>query len=231
MDNNPKHVAFICDGNRRWARGKGLPAWEGHRQGFKKLQDLADWAKELNIKEMSLYGFSMQNFKRDEKEVKFLMDLFESHAKKFLENSKIHENKVKIKHAGRLDLLPERVQKPMKELIEATKDYNNHTIHLCIAYGGREEIVDGVNKIIKDVKEGKLDKIEEDTFGDYLYFNSDPDLIIRTSGENRTSNFLPWQSTYSEWFFLEKHWPELSKQDLVKCIEEFKEKRNRRFGK
>ena len=229
-DNYPKHIGIILDGNRRWARQKGKMPWDGHRAGFDKLKDLFKWAKELGIKELSLYCFSTQNFKRDKKEVDFLMGIFEKAANDLLKDKDIHDNKVKVRFIGRLHLLPEKVQKAAKKVMEATKDYNNYIVNFCVAYGGREEIVDGVNKVIKDVKDGKIDGVDESSFAKYLYIQSDPDLIIRTSGEKRTSNFLLWHSSYSEWFFLDKHWPDFTKEDLKNVVDDFVEKRNRRFG-
>lgn len=230
-ENHPRHIGIILDGNRRWARQKGKMPWDGHRAGFDKLKQLFKWTKELDIKELSLYCFSMQNFNRDKKEVDFLMGIFESAAKETLKNEDVHKNKVKIRFIGRLHLLPEKVQKAAKEVMEATKDYNDYAVNFCVAYGGREEIVDGVNKAIKDAKEGRIDKVDEEMLGKYLYIQSDPDIIIRTSGEKRISNFLLWHSNYSELFFLDKHWPDFEKQDLADVIGEFKKMRERRFGK
>ena len=227
MEEKPLHIGIILDGNRRWARSKNLMPWDGHKAGFDKLKDLFEAAKEAGIKELSLYCFSIQNFARDKKEVDFLMDIFAKAAKDLLKNKKIHENKVKIRFIGRLYMLPEKVQKAAKEIMEATKDYSDYIVNFCVAYGGREEVVDAVNKIIKD----GVDKADEETFANYLYIQSSPDLIIRTSGEQRLSNFLTWHSTYSELFFIDKHWPDFEKQDLFDIVDEFKEKRQRRYGK
>jgi tritrans,polycis-undecaprenyl-diphosphate synthase [geranylgeranyl-diphosphate specific] len=231
MNEGPKHIAFIFDGNRRWARAKGMPPWEGHRVGFKKVEDLLKWSRDLGVKEISMYCFSIQNFERPPEEVKFLMDMFEKVAKDSLKNKEIHKNEVRVRFIGRFDMLPERVQKPAKELMDATKNYNNYFVNFCMAYGGREEIVDGINKAIRDAKEGKINDVNEKNFKDYLQLKDEPEIVIRTSGEHRISNFLPWQTIYSELFFLDKHWPDFSKEDLVNVIDEFKEKRNRRFGK
>jgi len=227
MEENPKHVAFILDGNRRWAKENGKMPWDGHKAGFDKLKDLFRWGKELNIKEISLYCFSIQNFDRDKKEIDFLMDIFEKAGKEILKNKDIHQNKVKVRFIGRLDMLPEKVQKAAKDAMEATKNYDDYILNFCVAYGGREEIIDGINKAILSGAE----KVDEKTFGKYLYIDSCPDIVIRTSGEKRLSNFLTWQTTYSEWFFIDKYWPDFSKDDLIKIISEFKEKRKRRFGK
>ena len=223
---NPKHIAIVLDGNRRFAKKLLLEPWKGHELGAEKLRKIFSWCKELGIKELTLYCFSMQNFSRPKKEFDFLMNLFEREFLDIPKNQDINNNKVKIEVVGRLNLLPEKVQKAVKIAQDATKDYSDYKINFCLAYGGREEIVDAVNKIIKkDVKE-----IDEETMKNYLYLNSEPDLIVRTGGDNRTSNFLIWQSNYSEWFFTEKTWPEFEKEDLIKIIEEFK-LRERRFGK
>jgi tritrans,polycis-undecaprenyl-diphosphate synthase [geranylgeranyl-diphosphate specific] len=229
-DSYPKHIGIILDGNRRWAKARGMKPWDGHDKGFDKLKELIRFRPELNIKELSLYCFSMQNFNRDKLEVDFLMNIFVKAAKQVLDDEDVHKNKMKIRFIGRLGLLPEKVQKAAKEVAEATKDYDNHIVNFCVAYGGQEEIVDGVNRAIADAKAGKIGKVDEKSFGKYLYINSPPDIIIRTSGEQRLSNFLTWHSTYSELFFIQKHWPDFSKEDLKKIIDEFVEKRNRRFG-
>ena len=229
-DNYPKHIGFILDGNRRWARAHGLKPWEGHNKGFEKLKEVIGFLKEFEIKEISLYCFSMQNFKRDKLEIEFLMNIFVKAAKEVMENEDIHKNKVKVMFIGRLELLPEKVQKAIAEVMEATKDYDQYIVNFCVAYGGQEEIVDGVNRVIADAKAGKIDKVDEQSFGKYLYIQNPPDIIIRTSGEQRLSNFLTWHSAYSELFYIQKHWPDFSKEDLKKIIDEFVEKRDRRFG-
>lgn len=226
MDENVKHIAIILDGNRRWAKERGKMAWDGHKAGFDKVKELFKWARELGIKELSLYCFSMQNFKRDSKEVSFLMKIFEKAAKDVLTDKDVHDNKVKTRFIGRLHLLPPRVQEAAKKAMESTKDYDNYIVNFCVAYGGREEIIDAVNKAVEN-----NEKVDEESFGKYLYINSNPDFVIRTSGEYRLSNFLTWHTTYSEWFFLDKYWPDFSKEDLENCISDFKGKRQRRFGK
>ena len=174
----------------------------------------------------------MQNFNRPKREFDFLMDIFVKAANDAAANEDVHNNKIKINPIGRWHLFPEKVQEAMKKAVEATRDYNDFAVNLCLAYGGREEIVDGVKRLAADIKEGKIDAkdIDEDKFSEYLYMNSDPDLIIRTGGDRRTSNFLAWQSIYSEWFFIKKFWPEFEKEDLINCIDEFMG-RERRFGK
>lgn len=227
MDDNPKHIAIILDGNRRWAKEKGIMPWEGHKAGFDRLKDLFKWIKELDIKELSLYCFSIQNFDRDPNEIDFLMNIFEKAAKDIVKDKDVHKDKVKVRFIGRLNMLPEKVQKAAKKAMESTKDYDNYFINFCVAYGGREEIIDGINKAIKN----GVKKVDEKDFAKYLYIQSDPDIVIRTSGEKRLSNFLTWHTTYSEWFFLDKYWPDFSKNDLIKIIDGFKKTRQRRFGK
>jgi len=157
-------------------------------------------------------------------------------SKEFFENAKtnkkIHENRIRIKFIGRIHLFPKEVYKKMKELEEATKNYSDYKINFAMAYGGREEILDAVKMLGKEIKNGKvkIDKLNEEVFSKFLYLDSEPDLIIRTGGEHRTRNFLAWQSVYSEWSFLEKTWPEFEKQDLTACIKDF-EKRERTFGR
>jgi tritrans,polycis-undecaprenyl-diphosphate synthase [geranylgeranyl-diphosphate specific] len=228
----PKHIGIVLDGNRRFAKRLMMEPWKGHELGFEKLKKLYQWCKELDIKELTLYCFSMQNFNRPKKEFDFLMDIFVKAANDAAANEDIHKNKIRINPIGRWHLFPEKVQEAIKKAVDATKDYKDFTVNLCLAYGGREEIVDGVKRLAKDLKQGKInaDDINEESFSKYLYMNSDPDLIIRTGGDKRTSNFLAWQSIYSEWFFIKKFWPEFEKEDLIKCIDEFMG-RERRFGK
>ncbi|PIZ53826.1 di-trans,poly-cis-decaprenylcistransferase [Candidatus Woesearchaeota archaeon CG_4_10_14_0_2_um_filter_33_10] len=160
------------------------------------------------------------------------MNLFEKGFNEISTNEDIHKYKIKINIIGRHYLFPKKVQEKIKKVIDITKDYNNYKINIALAYGGREEILDAVKKVAEKIKNKELDikDVNEYTFAENLYMNTEPDLIIRTGGDRRTSNFLPWQSIYSEWFFLEKMWPEFEKEDLVKVIEEYKQ-RQRRFGK
>ncbi len=231
MNKDPKHIGIILDGNRRFAKRLNLNPWEGHEFGYKKLKKLFKWCRELDIKELTLYCFSMQNFNRPKKEFDYLMDIFEKAFNEILTNEDIHKYKIRINVIGRYYLFPEKVQEKIKKIMDLTKDYKEYRINIALAYGGREEIVDTVKKIAEKVKSKKLkiDEINEKTFAENLYLDGDLDMIIRTGGEQRTSNFLPWQSIYSEWFFLEKTWPEFEKQDLVEVVEEYKN-RNRRFG-
>jgi tritrans,polycis-undecaprenyl-diphosphate synthase [geranylgeranyl-diphosphate specific] len=220
------HIGIIIDGNRRFAEKLMKNPWEGHEYGAQKVEKLLlEWIKELGIKETTIYCLSIENFNRVKKEFDCLIDLFKKEFTKLKENKKIHEDEVKIRFIGKRELLDEELQKLMKEIEEKTKDYNNYIINFALAYGGRQEIIEAIKKIIRDKRE-----INEENFKESLWLKDEPDLIIRTGGEKRTSNFLPWQSVYSEWIFLDKMWPELTKEDLKKAIEEFYN-RQRRFGK
>lgn len=225
MTTNIQHLAIVLDGNRRYAKARGLPVWEGHEEGAKNVERLFDWCKELNIRELTLYVLSTENLKRESIELQYLFKLFKNWFNKFKKDKRIHENKVRIKFIGDLSLVPENIRKLALEIQEDTKNYDNYIVNSCFAYGGRLELVDTLNKL-KD-KEGK---ITEQDIKDALWLSSEPDLIIRTGGVKRTSNFLPWQSVYSELIFLDKLWPEFTKDDLIACIKEF-EARKRNFGK
>lgn len=232
MENIPKHIAIILDGNRRFAKKLLLKPWKGHEFGAKKVEQLMEWCGELGIKELTLYCFSVYNFNRAEKEVNFLMRLFEKEFKRIKNDERIYKNKIKINFIGRIWMLPKEIQKEIKELMELTKNHDNLKVNFALAYSGKTEIVDATKKIAKQIKEGKLDvnEIDIDSFGKNLYFNNSVDLIIRTSGEIRTSDFLPWQGANAEWIFIKKYWPEIEKGDFIKCIEEYS-KRERRIGK
>jgi tritrans,polycis-undecaprenyl-diphosphate synthase [geranylgeranyl-diphosphate specific] len=231
-EKKPKHVAVILDGNRRLAKRLGLDPWKGHELGQKKVEKLLEWCYQLDVNELTLYAFSMQNFNRPKPEYDFLIKLFEETCKTLLVDERVAKQDLKVKFIGRINLFPEKLQKLMHEVMEKTKNNKTYTLNFAMAYGGREEITDALKKVIHDVKSGKLkeEEINDKTLSDYLYMSSEPDLIIRTGGERRTSNFLPWQGIYSEWFFLEKHWPEFELEDLIECVKEFSQ-RERRMGK
>jgi tritrans,polycis-undecaprenyl-diphosphate synthase [geranylgeranyl-diphosphate specific] len=219
----PKHVAVILDGNRRLARRMGLDPWKGHELGEKKVEKLLEWCYQLDINELTLYAFSMQNFNRSKLEYDFLIDLFEDAFKTLLKDKRVIEQDVKIIFLGRINLFPEKIQKLMHEIMEKTKNNKAYILNMAMAYGGREEITDALKKVIHDIKSGKLNEtqIDDKTLSNYLYTKSEPDLIIRTSGEIRTSNFMPWQGIYSEWIFLKKCWPEFELEDLIECVKEY----------
>lgn len=228
----PKHIGIILDGNRRLAKRLMVKPWKGHDWGAKKVEKLLEWCKEFDIRQLTLYAFSIENFDRPKKEFDYLMNLFKKEFTRLKDDKRIHDNKIRINVVGRIWMFPKDVQESMKKIMEKTKDYNDYVINFAMAYGGRAEVVDATRKIAEMVKNGKLnvEDINEDVFSKNLYFNDDPDLIIRTGGEKRTSNFLIYQGAYSEWIFLEKTWPEFEKEDLVNAIKEYGA-RERRFGR
>ena len=221
-----KSIGIIMDGNRRWAKERGFFAWQGHEEGYKKLREVLNWCKEKNIMNVFLYAFSTENWNRAEEEVLKMMDLL----RKALGNEidSLKNEKVRVKVAGDVSRFPEDIQRGIKKLEEETKDFTEGNLILCLSYGGRAEILNAVNRITKD---GKKDISEED-FEKYLWTAGapDPDIIIRTSGEKRLSGFLPWQSVYSELFFVDTYWPAFSKEEFEAILEEYKE-RERRNGK
>ncbi|PIN77341.1 di-trans,poly-cis-decaprenylcistransferase [Candidatus Woesearchaeota archaeon CG10_big_fil_rev_8_21_14_0_10_34_12] len=220
------HLGVVVDGNRRWAKERNLKPWNGHEEGAEVIEKLLDWAKELGIKELTLYVLSTENLKRDRIELEFLFKLFKKFFSKFKKDKRIKENKVKIRFIGDLSSVPSDVAELARETEEDTKEHNSLIINFCFAYGGRLELTTTINKILKS---GKKEVSEED-IEKSLWLKESPDLIIRTGGAVRTSNFLPWQSAYSEWIFMDKFWPDFTKQDLGDCLKEFKN-RKRNFGK
>lgn len=228
----PKHVAIILDGNRRFAKKLMLKPWKGHEWGAEKVEKLFDWCVEEGVEELTLYSFSHENFNRPEKEFNFLMDLFEKEFSKFKNDPRIEKYDIKVNFIGRIEKFPEKVKKHMHELINKTKDNKGFILNFAMAYGGRQEVIDAVRKIGEKIKNNELDinEINEEVFEKELYMNDEPELIIRTGGERRSSNFLMWQSPYSEWIYLDKTWPEFDRKDFVECLEEFSD-RERRFGK
>lgn len=229
-----KHIGIILDGNRRFAKRLLQKPWDGHQKGAENVEHVIEWARELGIKEMTLYAFSEQNFQRAKEEVEFLMKIFAKTFQRLIDDrmEKLNKNGIRINFVGRISKFPAEVHEKMKELMELTKNNTELKVNFAMAYGGREEITDAAKRIAEDVKNGIIqpEQINEEAVATRLYLNSDPDFIIRTGGDRRTSNFLVWQSNYSEWFFLEKTWPEFTKEDLMQCINEFNE-RERRFGK
>jgi len=227
----PKHVAIILDGNRRFSKRLMMKPWKGHEWGAKKVKKLLEWAHELGIYELTLYTFSAENFNRPKEEFDHLMNLFSKEFENLKVDNRIDKYGIRINFIGRTGMFPENIQTSMKDLMEQTKSHKEHIVNLAMAYGGRQEIIDAAKKIALQVKEGKLDteSIDLDVFTQYLYLKSEPEIIIRTGGERRLSNFLLWQSGYSELFFLDMMWPEFEKEDFVKVLAQFN-KRNRRFG-
>lgn len=232
----PKHIGVIMDGNRRMARMLGEESIKGHFIGAKKVKDFIKWCVDLNIETITLYSFSLENFGRPKKEVEELMNLFEREFRAIAHDKNVHKHEINIRAIGRLELLPERVQEAIKYAEEKTKNYKKHRVNIAIAYGGRQELVDALKKIAKKVKNNELDieDINVDTISEHLYTaylpNPNPDLIIRTSGEERISNFLIWQSSYSELYFCDTYWPNFRKIDLLRAIRNY-QTRVRRFGR
>ncbi|WP_143741306.1 polyprenyl diphosphate synthase [Methanosphaera sp. WGK6] len=231
----PKHVAIIMDGNRRYSKIQGnMNAIEGHRRGVDTLENVLEWCIDLGIDIVTVYAFSTENFNRTEKEVSDLMDLFVESFLSISTNKKIHKNKVRLKAVGKLDLFPEKVRDAIKNAEESTKEYKDRLVNIAMGYDGRVEIVDAFKKIARDVKKGKIDPddITEELINNNLYTAGleDPNLVIRTSGEERLSGFLLWQSSYSELYFTDSLWPELRKVDFLRAIRSYTE-RQRRFGR
>ncbi len=230
----PKHVAIIMDGNRRFSKLQGnIDVVKGHEIGVDTLEKVLDWSIELGIEIITAYAFSTENFNRPQHEVEGLMNLFVINFKRLVDHEKIHKNEVKVKVVGRTELLPDNVREAIKEAEEATAHYTKRLFNIAIGYDGRLEILDSIKKIINDVQAGKItiDDVDEDLVSKNLYTGglADPNLIIRTSGEERLSGFLLWQSSYSELYFCETLWPELRKVDFIRAIRSY-QARDRRFG-
>lgn len=228
--NLPVHVGIIMDGNGRWAKKRGLARSLGHSAGAKNLKKLLRHIYKRGIKYVSVYAFSTENFKRSKEEVDYLMKLFikmfKTNAKEFI------KDKIKVVFSGSRNNLSEELNNAMDDLEEKTKDFENGIFNVCLNYGGRSEIIDATKKIAKLVKDGKLaiENIDEEVLDNNMY-NRLPDLdfVIRTSGEMRTSNFMPWQSTYAEYYFPDTLFPDFDEKQFDIAIEEF-QKRSRRFG-
>lgn len=231
----PEHIAIILDGNRRWASDKALNPWLGHEKGAEKVEQLIDWCLKLDVKSITIYAFSTENFGRSRNEVAEIMRIAGENFQKILTDERIHKDKVRVKVIGRVHLLPESMQQIIREVEKATQDYDQHFLNFAFAYGGRAEIVDAARKIAEKVHSGELDPkdVDEKVFEKQLYTShlpkQDPDLIIRTSGEERLSGFLLWQSAYSELCFLDAYWPDFRLIDLLRAVRTFGN-RKRRFG-
>ena len=232
LSGKPEHIAIIMDGNRRWAKQHNKIASYGHKKGAEVLEETARYCNKIGIKYLTVYAFSTENWKRASEEVSAIMLLLEKYLDKFLKSAELENIKLRI--LGDLETIPETLRKKMIEMQEKTKNNTGMNFNIAFNYGGRAEIVRAVKLISKQVKEDKLkiEEITEETVSDNLYTTGqkDPDLVIRTSGELRTSNFLPWQITYSEFLFLDKYWPDFTNKDIDEAIEKFSN-RHRRIGK
>lgn len=227
----PKHIAIIMDGNRRWAKNKGLPVSLGHKEGAKTLEKIVRYANKIGIKHITVYAFSTENWKRTEEEVSTLMGLFQSYLDDY--SKRADSENIKVKIIGSKAGLSEKMKNSIEKCMERTKDNTGITFNIALNYGGRDEIINAVKNIAQKVKDNeiKIEDIDEKTISDNLYTENqpDPDLLIRTSGEVRLSNFLPWQLVYTEFLFIEKNWPDFNEKDLDEAIEVY-QKRNRKFG-
>lgn len=229
--NIPEHVAIIMDGNGRWAKKRLLPRTTGHKIGVERIKDILRVAKKLKIKYITLYAFSTENWKRPKEEVGVLMNLLFTYLKKNLKE--LNKEDVKLNIFGSIDTIPEKVKKEVENSLEITKNNKSIILNIAIDYGSRAEIVKAVKKITEEIKDNKIkiEDINEESFKNYLFTQNqpDPDLLIRTSGEERLSNFLLYQIAYSEFVFTETLWPDFTEEEFLKTIETY-QKRNRRFG-
>ena len=230
----PKHVAVIMDGNRRYAKESlNSDINAGHKKGGEKLKEVMDWCRKLGINVLTVFAFSTENFERDEDEVDLLMDLLESTLFKFADDERVHSNKISLRVIGDRSLIPERVLQAIECAESKTSDYADFHLNVAIAYGGRQEIIKAVREIARKVKDGSMDisDIDEQLISDSMYTFDlpDPELILRTSGELRISNFLLWQLAYSEFYFSDVFWPGFRYVDFLRAIRAFQQ-RSRRFG-
>ncbi len=227
----PEHIAVIMDGNGRWASRRGLPKIAGHRAGVKSARETMQGAIDLGVKVLTLYTFSTENWKRPKTEVSGLFKLLEHYLS--VEGNKLHKNNIRFRVMGRIQELPDSLRKKLEAQVEKTKNNTGLILNLALNYGGRPEIIDAVRGIVKDVGDSKIrtEDIDERSFAGYLYTAGlpDPDLLIRTSGELRISNFLLWQIAYAEICVVKKLWPDFKKEDFKKCVLDYQE-RERRFG-
>ena len=227
----PKHIAIIMDGNGRWARQKGLARTAGHREGAESVRDIVKTCSELGIRVLTLYAFSVENWNRPKGEINLLMRYFAHFLDKELPD--LEKNNIRLMVIGRIDALSKDLQKKIKNTQDKTSKNSGMTLVLALNYGARQEIVDALKRILKDVEDKVLkpEQLDENNFSDYLYTAGlpEPDLLIRTSGEMRISNFLLWQLSYAEFYFPKKCWPDFRRADLEEAIGEF-QKRERRFG-
>lgn len=229
--NVPNHIAIILDGNGRWAKAKGMPRGYGHVKGCANLEQVCYDIKDLGVKYLTVYAFSTENWKRSKNEVDGLMKLFRSYLKKCIKISR--DNKMKIKIIGDISAFAPDIQESIRKLEEFSKDYDELYFQIAMNYGSRDEITRGMKKMAQDVADGKLspEEVTEERISGYLDTAGvpDPDLLIRTSGEQRLSNFLMWQMAYTEFYFTDVAWPDFHKAELIQAIEKYNQ-RDRRYG-
>jgi len=232
MDSRPSHIAIIMDGNGRWAKKRGLPRVAGHKKGVETVKDISIYASDIGVKYLSLYAFSMENWLRPGDEVSFLMKLLESYIENEL--ATIMKKDIRLVVSGRIELIPERTRNMILKAVDQASENKGMVLNLALSYGGRAEIVDAAKKVAEDYKNGRisLDELDNEIFSNYIYNPElpDVDLLIRTSGEVRVSNFMLWRIAYAELFFCEKMWPAFDRKDLNSAIEDYSG-RVRRFGK
>ena len=232
----PSHIGIILDGNRRWAQNQGMSQGLGHEEGANRAEELLDWCHDLGIETVTLYVLSTENLDRRPEELSELFELIEARLNRLLNDPRIVRYKVNVRAIGHLDLLPKSIMGLLEAIERKTADYRDHYLNIAVAYGGRVEITDVVRSVAQDVKSGKIspESITEDTVSKRLYTsylpNQEPDLIIRTSGEERMSGFLLWQGAYSELVFVDVFWPAFRYIDLLRAIRTY-QKRRRRYGK
>ena len=235
----PRHLGIIMDGNRRFARQLGFgTVVHGHRKGAEKLQEVLSWCLEYNIDVVTVWSFSLENFQRSTEEVEGLLGLFEDKAREMAESEEIHRRRVRVRFIGRIELLPESLRNEIERLERVTADYDQGTLNIAMAYGGREEIADAFRchveaRLAENVPIGQiLKELDSDSITPHLYTSGqpEPDLILRTSGELRMSGFLLWQSAYSELYFCDTNWPAFREIDFLRALRSFDE-RQRRFGR
>ena len=227
----PNHIAIILDGNGRWAKKRGMPRSFGHVKGCENLEDICEVAKELGVKYLTVYAFSTENWKRSKEEVDGLMKLFRNYLKKCIKISQ--KNNMRVKVIGDITAFDSDIQESIEKLEDFSKDFTDLHFQIALNYGSRDEITRAVNRMLEDQKAGKLETpVSQDTISGYLDTAGipDPDLMIRTSGEQRLSNYLMWQHAYSEFYFTDVPWPKFDKAELVKALEAYTS-RDRRYGK
>ena len=224
----PTCVGIIMDGNRRWAKERGLPSLEGHRRGYEKVREVLKWSSDAGVRFLVLFSFSTENWGRPNDEVQGLMRIFEEVIARQV--TELHKNGVKLRHLGQLEGISDRMKEAVGQAIELTKNNSRITLNVAFNYGGRAEILDAIRRLMRD--QVPPEKVDETLFASYLYSAGlpDPDLIVRTAGEMRLSNFLVWQSAYAEYYSTPTYWPDFDKQELYNALVAFSQ-RHRRFGK